>query len=181
VLFRDLTARRSEELTAYYVGEETAALLPYADVAHAVVIADAIRNAIRSLKIEHSGNRTGFVTVSAGVDERMPIRSVGEPMELILAADKALDKAKCKEQNRALGANSDFRHRLLPYIVTERIECRAFNPLPRWLHPCPTPSSRRASAAPPSRITASWFHWKTGRNSGANAFIHARFVRTHQS
>jgi len=105
VLFRDLTARRSEELTAYYVGEETAALLPYADVAHAVVIADAIRNAIRSLKIEHSGNRTGFVTVSAGVDERMPIRSVGEPMELILAADKALDKAKCKGQNRALGAN----------------------------------------------------------------------------
>ncbi|MGF6899064.1 hypothetical protein P3T22_000306 [Paraburkholderia sp. GAS348] len=62
---------------------------------------------------------------------------------------------------------------------------RAFNPLPRWLHPCSMPrsraSSRRASAAPPSRITASWFHWKTGRNNGASAFIHARFVRTHQS
>jgi diguanylate cyclase (GGDEF)-like protein len=108
VLFRDLTTRRSEELTARYVGKEIAALLPYADVAHAVVIADAIRNAIRSLKIEHSGNRTGFVTVSAGVDERTLIRSVGEPMELILAADKALREAKRKGRNRTRGATGDF-------------------------------------------------------------------------
>ena len=71
------------------------------------------------------------------------------------------------------------------YHLGKGRRCRAFKPLPRWLHPCSMPSSRassrRASAAPPSRITASWFHWKTGRNNGANAFIHARFVCTHQS
>ncbi|WP_073431372.1 GGDEF domain-containing protein [Paraburkholderia terricola] len=90
------------------MGEEIAALLPYTDVAHAVAIADTIRSAIRSLKIEHSGNRTGFVTISADVDERMPMRSVGEPVELILAADKALREAKRKGRNRTRGATGDF-------------------------------------------------------------------------
>lgn len=103
-LIRDLTAGRPGDLAARYGGEEIAVLLPNTDVAHAVTIADNIRSAIRDLEIEHSGNPTGFVTISAGVDARIPIRGAGVPTELILAADKALYEAKSTGRNRVLAA-----------------------------------------------------------------------------
>ncbi|WP_459251586.1 sensor domain-containing diguanylate cyclase [Paraburkholderia nemoris] len=103
-LIRDLTARRPGDLAARYGGEEIAVLLPNTDVFHAVEIADTIRSAIRGLEIEHSGNPTGFVTISAGVDARIPIRGASEPTELILAADKALYEAKSTGRNRVLAA-----------------------------------------------------------------------------
>ncbi|WP_172310678.1 sensor domain-containing diguanylate cyclase [Paraburkholderia solitsugae] len=107
-LIRDLTAGRPGDLVARYGGEEIAVLLPNTDVAHAVAIADTIRSAIRGLEIEHSGNPTGFVTISAGVDARIPIRGAGEPTELILAADKALYEAKSTGRNRVLAARGNF-------------------------------------------------------------------------
>ncbi|WP_308101714.1 diguanylate cyclase [Paraburkholderia madseniana] len=107
-LIRDLTAGRPGDLAARYGGEEIAVLLPNTDVARAVAIADNIRSAIRSLEIEHSGNPTGFVTISAGVDARIPIRGAGEPTELILAADKALYEAKSTGRNRVLAAKGNF-------------------------------------------------------------------------
>ncbi|MGF6993525.1 diguanylate cyclase (GGDEF)-like protein [Paraburkholderia sp. GAS32] len=107
-LIRDLTAGRPGDLAARYGGEEIAVLLPNTDVARAVAIADNIRSAIRSLEIEHSGNPTGFVTISAGVDARIPIRGAGEPTELILAADKALYEAKNMGRNRVLAAKGNF-------------------------------------------------------------------------
>ena len=103
-LIRDLTARRPGDLAARYGGEEIAVLLPNTDVFHAVEIADNIRSAIRGLEIEHSGNPTGFVTISAGVDAQIPIRGASEPTELILAADKALYEAKSTGRNRVLAA-----------------------------------------------------------------------------
>ena len=103
-LIRDLTARRPGDLAARYGGEEIAVLLPNTDVFHAVEIADTIRSAIRGLEIEHSGNPTGFVTISAGVDAQIPIRGASEPTELILAADKALYEAKSTGRNRVLAA-----------------------------------------------------------------------------
>lgn len=107
-LIRDLTAGRPGDLAVRYGGEEIAVLLPNTDLAHAVTIADKIRSAIRHLEIEHAGNPTGFVTISAGVDARIPIRDADEPTALILAADKALYEAKSKGRNRALAARGNF-------------------------------------------------------------------------
>ncbi|MDN7180208.1 sensor domain-containing diguanylate cyclase [Caballeronia sp. SEWSISQ10-4 2] len=107
-LIGDLTARRPGDLAARYGGEEIAVLLPNTDVAHAVAIADNIRSAIRGLEIEHSGSPAGFVTISAGVDARVPTRDAGEPTELILAADKALYEAKKKGRNRVLAARGNL-------------------------------------------------------------------------
>ncbi|CAB3803871.1 hypothetical protein LMG28690_05895 [Paraburkholderia caffeinilytica] len=106
-LIRNLTAGRPGDLVARYGGEEIAVLLPNTDVASAVAIADTIRSAIRDLEIEHSGNPTGFVTISAGVDARIPIRGVDEPTALILAADKALYEAKSEGRNRVLAARGN--------------------------------------------------------------------------
>ncbi|WP_341845768.1 diguanylate cyclase [Paraburkholderia ginsengiterrae] len=104
-LVRDLTAGRPGDLAARYGGEEIAVLLPNTDAARAVVIADNIRHAIRGLDIEHTGNPTGFVTISAGVVARIPIQGSGEPTELIRAADKALYEAKSEGRNRVLAAS----------------------------------------------------------------------------
>jgi diguanylate cyclase (GGDEF)-like protein len=112
-LIRDLTAGRPGDLVARYGGEEIAVLLPNTDAAHAVAIAENIRSAIRALDIEHSGNPTGFVTISAGVDARIPIRGADEPTVLILAADKALYEAKSTGRNRVLAARGN-----LPSSVT---------------------------------------------------------------
>jgi diguanylate cyclase (GGDEF)-like protein len=109
-LIRDLTARRPGGLAARYGGEEIAVLLPNTDVAGAVAIADNFRSAIRGLEIEHSGSPAGFVTISAGVDARVPTRDAGEPTELILAADKALYEAKRKGRNRVFAARDDVLH-----------------------------------------------------------------------
>jgi diguanylate cyclase (GGDEF)-like protein len=107
-LIGDLTARRPGDLAARYGGEEIAVLLPNTDVAHAVAIADNIRSAIHGLEIEHSGSPAGFVTISAGVDARVPTRGAGEATELILAADKALYEAKKKGRNRVLAARGNL-------------------------------------------------------------------------
>jgi diguanylate cyclase (GGDEF)-like protein len=99
-LIRDLTPHRPGDLAARYGGEEIALLLPNTDVAGAVVVAEKIRLAIRALGIVHSGNPSGFVTISAGVDSRVPERLGGEPTALIKAADKALYEAKRSGRDR---------------------------------------------------------------------------------
>ena len=101
-LIKELAARRPGDLAARYGGEELAVLLPNTDVTGAMVVAEQIRNAIRDLNIEHTGNPAGIVTISAGVDARVPVRGAGEPGELIVAADKALYQAKSGGRNRVL-------------------------------------------------------------------------------
>ena len=97
---KDLTLHRPGDLVARYGGEEIAVLLPNTDLAGALTVAEKIRNAVRNLEIEHTGNSAGFVTLSAGVDALVPIRGSDEPTGLIRAADKALYTAKAAGRNR---------------------------------------------------------------------------------
>jgi len=97
---KDVAPHRPGDLVARYGGEEIAVLLPNTDVAGALVVAEKIRNAIRNLEIEHTGNLAGFVTLSAGVDALVPIRGSDVPTVLIQAADKALYSAKAAGRNR---------------------------------------------------------------------------------
>lgn len=91
---------RAGDLTARYGGEELAVILPTTDVEGAILIAEKIRQAIHNLGIAHSGNESGIVTVSAGVDAVTPVRNLHNPVELIEAADNALYAAKKSGRDR---------------------------------------------------------------------------------
>jgi len=97
-MIRELTP--AGDLAARYGGEEIAVLLPRTDVGNAAAIAEKIRDGIRNLEIKHSGSPSGFVTVSAGVDARVPAPGMDQPKALIEAADKALYAAKHSGRNR---------------------------------------------------------------------------------
>ncbi|MES2073519.1 MAG: diguanylate cyclase [Pseudomonadota bacterium] len=103
---------RPGDLSARYGGEELVVLLPGTDVTGALVVAENIRQAIHKLELKHSGNATGVVTVSAGVDAFVPVRENNQPVELIEAADKALYEAKTHGRNRVCtGAGTDIQAR----------------------------------------------------------------------
>jgi diguanylate cyclase (GGDEF)-like protein len=90
---------RPGDLSARYGGEELVVLLSNTDMVGAVAVAEKIRHAIRDLKIEHSGNRGGLVTISAGVDAFVPTKR-NTALELVEAADKALYAAKSGGRDR---------------------------------------------------------------------------------
>jgi diguanylate cyclase (GGDEF)-like protein len=92
---------RPGDLSARYGGEELAVLLPETDMAGAMAVAEKIRLGISSLKITHSANPLGIVTVSAGVKAYVPIRDCSVPLDLVQAADQALYAAKSKGRNRS--------------------------------------------------------------------------------
>lgn len=92
--------KRSCDLAARYGGEEFVVLLPDTDLAGALVVAEAIRKAIRALKIEHIGNTAGVVTISAGVDVLTSLTGQISAEMLVNAADKALYEAKASGRDK---------------------------------------------------------------------------------
>ena len=93
------TARRAADLTARYGGEEFAVLLPGADAAAALRIAEAARQAVESLAMAHGGAGAGpVVTTSIGIASAIP--SGERPTALVVAADQALYRAKRRGRNR---------------------------------------------------------------------------------
>ncbi len=84
---------RDGDLVARYGGEEFAIIMPGADLAVGVKVADRIREAManRELVNRTSGDKLGFVTVSIGVAECEATDTTGT---LIDRADKQLYEAK---------------------------------------------------------------------------------------
>jgi len=93
------TIRRPGDLAARYGGEEFAVVLPGVDSAGAFVVAEKIRRAVETLKVESTAEVQLNVTVSIGVSV-MTLSSGGDPEDLILAADKALYAAKEAGRNQ---------------------------------------------------------------------------------
>jgi len=92
--------RRAHDCVARYGGEEFVVLLPGANTADAVKIAEKIREAVLALKIEHAGSDTApCATVSIGVCSCKPKIS-GSSKEILRDADTALYVAKGMGRNR---------------------------------------------------------------------------------
>lgn len=78
---------------ARYGGEEFALLLPGADEAEAVRLAEVIRQTVQDLALKHGEAPTGVVTVSIGLASLTPGRADGVE-SLVMAADSALYASK---------------------------------------------------------------------------------------
>jgi len=93
---------RSGDLAARYGGEEFISVMPNTDIEGALHMAELIRVAVESLKIEHvKSNVSPHVTLSLGVSSCIP--GPGLSIEkLIEAADKSLYMAKQQGRNRTV-------------------------------------------------------------------------------
>jgi diguanylate cyclase (GGDEF)-like protein len=89
---------RSTDLVARYGGEEFAVMMPETELADAAVFAEKIRSLIASQPIE---TQAGAIpaTVSIGVAS-VPLSRILTAKELIVAADKALYRAKKNGRNQ---------------------------------------------------------------------------------
>lgn len=93
--------RKDADLAVRYGGEEFVLLLPGADVAEAVDVAERLRRAVEELRIAHAAAPSGHVTISVGVAALVPCAR--EPAErLIEVADAALYAAKRRGRNAVI-------------------------------------------------------------------------------
>ena len=92
-------------IVARYGGEEFALLLPGLDIEHAVALAEEARRSIEELLMTHADSPCGIVTISIGVESRVP-----EPGQsaacLVEAADRALYDAKRRGRNTVITHSS---------------------------------------------------------------------------
>lgn len=104
-IFRE--SARSTDLVARYGGEEFAVMMPETDLDDAIVFAEKIRSMIESTP---SATQAGQVsaTVSVGVSS-VPRSRIRTAKEMIIAADKALYRAKRAGRNQV---QSEKRHDL---------------------------------------------------------------------
>ncbi|NVO12979.1 MAG: diguanylate cyclase [Rhodoplanes sp.] len=86
------------DFAARYGGEEFVLLLPGADVARAVELAERLRLAVMALRIRNEAAPSGFITVSVGVTAHVPAKGA-RPRALVEAADGALYAAKRRGRN----------------------------------------------------------------------------------
>jgi diguanylate cyclase (GGDEF)-like protein len=91
---------RTSDLAARFGGEEFAAILVDTDLTGALVVAEAIRQAVLSLEIPHGTSTIGqYVTMSIGVASLVPGSELC-PEILVELADQALYRAKGQGRNQ---------------------------------------------------------------------------------
>lgn len=104
----DETFRRGGDLVARYGGEEFAVILPGVDGRRASLYAERLRRRIWRLSIAYGASAVADrVTISGGVATVVPPK-VASASSLLLAADRALYRAKCLGKNRIVTATLDL-------------------------------------------------------------------------
>lgn len=93
------TVRRAGDIVARYGGEEFVVVLFHTTMTDGRALAERIREAVRSLGLEHDDSGHRVVTVSIGGATTVP-SSEGKPHELLNHADEALYRAKASGRNR---------------------------------------------------------------------------------
>jgi len=97
--------QRPADMIARYGGEEFVAILPDTLIDGATAVAEAIRQNVAALNIEHEKSLTAAcVTVSLGLATMIPNLET-QPHTLIEKADKALYAAKHNGRNRVMAAD----------------------------------------------------------------------------
>jgi diguanylate cyclase (GGDEF)-like protein len=94
-------ALKHQLTVARYGGEEFTLLLPKLDIERAVTLAEGVRRSIEELLMAHVDAPRGIVTVSIGVESRVPQPGQSAAC-LIEAADRALYDAKRRGRNGAV-------------------------------------------------------------------------------
>ncbi len=89
---------RSTDLVARYGGEEFTVMMPETDMGDAIAFAEKIRTLVEQTTIETQAGPVR-VTVSIGVSS-VPATPIQTPKEMIVAADKALYRAKRGGRNQ---------------------------------------------------------------------------------
>jgi len=89
---------RSTDLVARYGGEEFTVMMPETDMGDAIAFAEKIRTLVEEATIETQAGPVR-VTVSIGVSS-VPATPIQTPKEMIVAADKALYRAKRGGRNQ---------------------------------------------------------------------------------
>lgn len=96
---------RPSDTVARYGGEEFAVILPETSIGGALMVAEKIRHAIQELNITHASSPTGKVALSIGIASAAPGFD-NPPDDLIMAADKALYRAKREGRDRVCRADA---------------------------------------------------------------------------
>lgn len=95
-------AQKNQDLVARYGGEEFAVIMPNTKASGAIYVAAAMQAGVRDLQIVHHGSAVSqHVTLSMGVASTIPTWEAS-PLDLIVAADKALYQAKAQGRNRII-------------------------------------------------------------------------------
>ena len=97
------TFRRGGDFVARYGGEEFAVVLPGVDSRRAALYAERLRRRIWRLAIAYPAGESGRVTISGGV-ATLSASQIASANELLMAADKALYRAKCLGKNQIASA-----------------------------------------------------------------------------
>jgi diguanylate cyclase (GGDEF)-like protein len=88
--------RRAGDFAARYGGEEIVVVLPGTDAAHATILAETMRLAVRRLALQHARDVHGVVTFSAGVATCILGQNSDGWQTLVGDADAALYTAKAR-------------------------------------------------------------------------------------
>lgn len=99
------TLRQNVDLAARYGGEEFTMILPGADAATAVHVANRVHAAVLALQEPHAASALGYVTISIGVASLAPTNEI-DVGQLIELADAALYRSKQQGRNRVTLAST---------------------------------------------------------------------------
>jgi diguanylate cyclase (GGDEF)-like protein len=94
--------KKKHDLVARYGGEEFAVIMPNTKSSRAVNIAATMQAGVRDLQIVHPRSGVSeYVTLSMGIGTTIPTGNIS-PIDLVVAADKALYQAKALGRNRII-------------------------------------------------------------------------------